>query len=77
MNWPFLSRQAPAPTPHVVVRHVVATKAENQKAAAKRTSMTLQLAVYVAVTPPDQIKAEADAFFARASTERMGEARGS
>jgi hypothetical protein len=52
--------------PSQPLRAVVATKSENLAAQRRRNDVMLQLAVYKAVTTPEQRKAEADAFFARA-----------
>lgn len=61
------------PAPAGRVRAVIAFKEENRKAAAKRTSVMLQLAVYAATTTPSQRKREAEAAIARLrETERAG-----
>ena len=44
----------PAPLPHVVIRHVAATKAESRLARQKRIDRELELAVSVAQLTPDE-----------------------
>ena len=62
-----LFRPKPA---HNQVRYVVPTKHELTEAQkllqARQTSVRCQLAVYAATTTPEQRKAEADAYFAKA-----------
>ena len=62
MNFPFFRPKPAQSLPHVVVRHVVATKAESAAARQKRADVQLELAVYAAITTQAQRKAEADAF---------------
>lgn len=56
MNLPFLSKLFPRA--HTRVRFVASTKAEDAAALAKRMEVRLQLGVYAAVTPHDQILAD-------------------
>lgn len=44
----------PEPLPHVVIRHVAATKAESRLARQKRIDRELELAVSVAQLTPDE-----------------------
>lgn len=59
MNFHFrLPWSAPTPQPnHVVIRHVVATKAENRIARQRRADVRLELDVMNAVLTPEQRKA--------------------
>lgn len=63
-HWPW---QKPEPA----TRYVVATRQESMAAQRRRTDVMLQLAVYCAVTPPEQRKAETEDYFTR-----MREVRG-
>ena len=53
----------PEPQP---LRFVVATRRENEEARRRRTEIACQLAVYNAVTSPEQRRAETDAYIAAA-----------
>jgi hypothetical protein len=46
-------------------RFIVATRQESMAAQRRRTDVMLQLAVYCAVTPPEQRKAETEDYFTR------------
>lgn len=59
--WPFSRKPASQP-----LRFVAATKRENLAAQRRRNEVTLQLAVYKAVTTPEQRKAETENYFRRA-----------
>ena len=52
----------PKPAPHKEPRYYAATKEENAAARQKRADILCELAVYAAVTTPEQRKAEADAY---------------
>ena len=74
LHWPFFRK--PEPLPHVIVRHVVATKRENVAAQQKATSIKLQLAVYKATTTPEQRAREASEAMSRLSRASMLGGRG-
>jgi len=57
--------------PEPTTRYIVATRQESMAAQRRRTDVMLQLAVYCAVTPPEQRKAETEDYFTR-----MREVRG-
>lgn len=57
-----LFRPKPAERTHKERRYYAATKAENAAARQRSADVRLELAVYAAVTTPEQRKAEAEAF---------------
>ena len=61
--------------PSQPLRAVVATKSENLAAQRRRNEVTLQLAVYKAVTTPEQRKTEAQAWEAQLATKKAADAR--
>jgi hypothetical protein len=73
MNLLAIFQREPQPLPHVVVRHVVATKAENVKARAAREAMTARLRAETAWLTPEQREAARERAVTRA--DKKGEGR--
>jgi hypothetical protein len=63
----------PEPLPHVIIRHVVATKSENVKARTAREAMTARLRAETARLTPEQREAARQRAVTRA--DKKGEGR--